>query len=65
MAVKFGAMIEMALNSNLTNFGVSSTNSLAPPPVQKFTFHLVITFEPFVLETKFSVSDSSSHTDHN
>lgn len=47
--IKFGTLVVMVMNSELTNFGVSRTNSIAPPPVQKFTF-LKVTFEPFVLE---------------
>ncbi len=35
--MKFGTLVEIAMNSDLTNFGVSRTNSIAPPPVQNST----------------------------
>lgn len=40
--VKFGALMEMVINSNLTNFEVSSIKPVAPPPVQKILegFHI-------------------------
>ena len=43
-------LVVIVIKSNLTNFGVSRTKSIAPPPVQIFTFVKVITFEPFVPE---------------
>lgn len=46
--MKFGTIIGMVMNSDLTNFGVSMT--IAPPTVQKLTFLKVLTFEPFVIE---------------
>ncbi len=48
--MKFGTLVEIAMNSDLTNFGVSRTNSIAPPPVQKFNIEMVITHEPLILE---------------
>ncbi len=48
--MKFGTLVEMAMNSDLTNFGVSKTTSIAPPPVQKFNIEMVITREPLSLE---------------
>jgi len=39
----FGTLIEVVLQSNLTNFGVSRTNSVAQTQFQKSTF-LVVTF---------------------
>ncbi len=48
--MKFGTLVGMVINSDLTNFGVSRTNSIAPPPVQKFNIHMVITHEPLILE---------------
>ena len=48
--MKFGTVVEMAMNSNWTKFGVSRVNSIAPPPVQKFNIEMFITFEPFDLE---------------
>jgi len=47
---KSGTIVEIVMNSDWSNFGVSRANSIVPPPVQKFTFLKVITFEPFVLE---------------
>ncbi len=35
--MKFGTLVEMVMNSYLTNFGVSRTTSIAPPPVQNST----------------------------
>ncbi len=46
----FGTLVVMALNSDVTNVGVSRTNSIAPPPVQKFNIEMVITPEPLILE---------------
>ncbi len=40
----------MVMNSDLTNFGVSKTTSIAPPPVQIFNIEMVITREPLSLE---------------
>ncbi len=48
--MKFGTLVVMVINSDLTNFGVSRTNSIAPPPVQKFNIEMVITPEPLILE---------------
>ena len=48
--MKFGTLLVMLMNSNWTNFWASRTNSIAPPPVQKFNIEMVITFEPFDLE---------------
>ncbi len=48
--MKFGTLVVMVINSDLTNFGVSRTNSIAPPPVQKFNIEMVITPEPLNLE---------------
>ncbi len=48
--MKFGTLVVMAMNSDLTNFGVSRTNSLAPPPVQKLNIEMVVTNESLVLE---------------
>ncbi len=48
--MKFGTLVEMAMNSDLTNFGVSKTTSIAPPPVQKFNIKMVINREPLSLE---------------
>ncbi len=39
-------LIDDTVNSNHTKFGVSNSNSLAPPLVQKFNFEMLITFEP-------------------
>ncbi len=35
--VKFGTLIEDSLNTNHSKFGVSNSNSLAPPLVKNFT----------------------------
>ncbi len=48
--MKFGTLVVMAITIDLTNFGVSRTNSIAPPPVQKFNIEMVITLEPLILE---------------
>ncbi len=48
--MKIGTIVVMAMNSDLTNFGVSRTNSIAPPLVQKFNIEMVITPEPLILE---------------
>ncbi len=48
--MKFGTLIVVAMNSDLTNFGVSKTTSIAPPPVQIFNIEMVITREPLSLE---------------
>ncbi len=48
--MKFGTLIGMVINSDLTNFGVSRTTSIAPPPVQKFNIQIIITHEPLILE---------------
>ncbi len=44
--VKFGTLIDDTVNSKHTKFGVSNSNSLAPPLVQKLHFEMLITFEP-------------------
>ncbi len=36
--IKFGTKIEDSLNINHSKFGVSNSNSLAPPLVQIFTY---------------------------
>ncbi len=55
----------MAMNSDLTNLGVSKTTSIAPPPVQKFNIQMVITHEPLILEKiKLSTPEYSHHADH-
>ncbi len=41
--VQFGTLIDDSVNSNYTKFGVSNSNSLAPPLVQKFNFVMLIT----------------------
>ncbi len=46
--MKFGTLVAMAMNSDLTNCGVSRTNSIAPPEVQKFKIEMAITPEPLV-----------------
>ncbi len=48
--MKFGTLLGMVINSDLTNFGVSKTTSIAPPPVQIFNIEMVITREPLSLE---------------
>ncbi len=48
--MKFGTLIIVAMNSDLTNFGVSKTTSIAPPPVQNFNIEMVITREHLILE---------------
>ncbi len=40
----------MAINRDLANFGVSETNSIAPPPVQKFNIEVVITRKLLMVE---------------
>jgi len=50
--MKFGTLVVMLMNSNWTNFWPFRTNSIAPPPVQsQFNIEMVLTFEPFDLET--------------
>ena len=49
----FDILIEDSPNIKYTNFCVSKSFPLAPPPVQSFTFILLITFEPFGQSTKF------------
>lgn len=39
----------------MTNFWVSWTYFIVPPPVKKFNFPMVITFEAFILEIQFLV----------
>ncbi len=48
--MKFGRLVDMAVNSDLTNFGVSKNNSIAPPPVQKLNIEIIKTHESLVLE---------------
>ncbi len=63
--MKFGTLVMMVITSDLTNFGVSRTNSIAPPPVQKLNIEMVITPEPLVLEKmKLSTLDYSLPDDH-
>ncbi len=63
--MKFGTLSDIAMNSYLTNFGINRTNSIAPPPVQKFNIQMVITLEPLYLEKmKLSKPDYSHHADH-
>lgn len=40
--IKIGTLIVVVLNSHLTNFRVSKTNSIAPPPDQKPFYILAI-----------------------
>ncbi len=47
--MKIGTIVEMAMNSDLTNFGVSRTNSIAPPPVHIFNIEMVIIHKPLIL----------------
>ncbi len=47
--MKIGTLVKMAINRDLTNFGLSKTNSIAPPPVQKFNIEVVITHKPLIL----------------
>ncbi len=42
-------LLVMVITSKLTNFGVSRTNSIAPPPVQIFNIEIIITHKPLVL----------------
>ncbi len=51
--MKFGTLIGVVLNTNLTKLRVSDTNSIVPTPFQIVTFILIITFQPFTLETQF------------
>ncbi len=48
--MKIGTLVVMAMNSDVTNFGVSRTNSTAPPAVQKFNIEMLIPLEPLALE---------------
>ncbi len=48
--MKIGTLVEMVIKSDLTNFGVSKTNSIAPPPVQKFNIEVVITRKLLMVE---------------
>jgi len=41
--MKFGTLVVMVMKSNCSNFWVSRTNSISPPPVQKFNIKMVIT----------------------
>lgn len=50
--MKFATIVEKVIISGLTNCGVSSTNSIAPPPFQKLTILKLTTLEPFVLEQR-------------
>ncbi len=52
------------MNSDLTKFGVSRTNSIAPPPVKKLKIKMVITPEPLVLEKFNLVHPITLHADH-
>ncbi len=63
--MKIGTLVEMAINRDLANFGVSKTNSIAPPPVQKFNIEVVITRKLLMVEKWNLVHlDSSLHADH-
>ncbi len=42
-------LLVMVITSKLTNFGVSRTNSIAPPPVQIFNIEIIITHKPLIL----------------
>ncbi len=42
--VKFGRLIDDSVDSNHSKFGVSNSNSLAPPLVQSFTHIYVNNF---------------------
>lgn len=53
--MKNGTIIVDAMKSNMTNFGVSRTYFIVPPPVQKLNFPMVITFEAFILDIQFLV----------
>ncbi len=48
--MKIGTLVEMAINRDLTDFGVSKNNSIAPPPVQKSNFEVVITRKLLMVE---------------
>ncbi len=48
--MKIGTLVEMVINRDLTNFGVYKTNSIAPPPVQKFIIEEVITCKLLMVE---------------
>ncbi len=48
--MNFGTLVVMAMNTDLTNFGGSRTNSIAPPPVQKLNIEMVIAPEPLIVE---------------
>ncbi len=48
--MKIGTLVEMAINRDLANFGVSKTNSIAPPPVQKFNIEVVIPRKVLMVE---------------
>ncbi len=62
--MKFGTLVVMAMNSNLTNCGVSRTNSLTPPPVEK-TQHWNDnnSWTPCSRKIKLSTHDYSLHAD--
>ncbi len=40
--MKFGTLLGMVINSDLTNFGVSKTHLYSATPVQKFNIEMVI-----------------------
>ncbi len=42
-------LLVIVITSKLTNFGVSRTNSIAPPPVQIFNIEIIITHKPLIL----------------
>ncbi len=48
--MKIGTLVVMTMNTDLTNFGGSRTNSIAPPPVQKLNIEMVIAPEPLIVE---------------
>ncbi len=45
-------LLVIVITSKLTNFGVSRTNSIAPPPVQIFNIEIIITHKPLILGNK-------------
>ncbi len=64
--IKFGTLIEDSVNSNHTTFGVSNSNSLAPPLVQIFNFVMLITFiNKKILVSSESLAQAESNEVHN
>ncbi len=62
--MKFGTLIGMVINSDLTNFGVSRTTSIAPPPVQNSTFKWYNSWTLNSRKMKLSTPDYSSCWSH-